>query len=114
MRVQKRNALVAAAAAALMSLPAAAELAGSGVLLSTSGASPNSTRHVPRVWPKRNPGATSALSAPCSMPNGGLLRLGHLKGNWRCRTIKLGGASADIVYSWFPCRIAERGNQLTV
>ncbi len=28
-----------------------------------------------------------------------------LAGNWRCRTIKLGGMAPSVVYSWFNCRI---------
>lgn len=35
-----------------------------------------------------------------------------LMGNWRCRTIKLGGATPDIVYGWFRCRIARRDGNL--
>lgn len=35
-----------------------------------------------------------------------------LTGAWRCRTMKLGGVTADIVYSWFRCRIAERDGSL--
>jgi hypothetical protein len=30
-----------------------------------------------------------------------------LSGAWRCRTIKLGGMTADVVYSWFRCRISQ-------
>ena len=30
---------------------------------------------------------------------------GALIGNWHCRTIKLGGMTPDVVYSWFNCRI---------
>ena len=30
-----------------------------------------------------------------------------LYGNWRCRQIKLGGASGYYVFSWFNCRIAK-------
>ncbi|MGB8363367.1 MAG: DUF4893 domain-containing protein [Rhizomicrobium sp.] len=34
-----------------------------------------------------------------------------LMGAWRCRTIKLGGLTPDVVYGWFRCRIMrERGN----
>ena len=33
-------------------------------------------------------------------------------GTWRCRTMKLGGLTPTIVYSWFKCRISERGGQL--
>jgi hypothetical protein len=37
---------------------------------------------------------------------------GALKGDWRCRTIKLGGLTPAIVYTWFRCRIGERGGVL--
>lgn len=36
-----------------------------------------------------------------------------LVGSWRCRTIKLGGLTSDVVYSWFRCRISERDGGLT-
>jgi len=36
-----------------------------------------------------------------------------LKGSWRCRTIKIGGMTPDVVYSWFHCRIRENGDGLT-
>ena len=36
----------------------------------------------------------------------------RLTGTWRCRTIKLGGLTPTIVYSWFKCRISDRGGQL--
>src|SRR5579859_7448413 len=32
-----------------------------------------------------------------------------LEGRWRCRTIKLGGMTPDVIYSWFSCRISDRG-----
>jgi hypothetical protein len=32
-----------------------------------------------------------------------------LLGNWRCRTIKLGGITPDVIYTWFRCRISMRG-----
>jgi len=35
-----------------------------------------------------------------------------LTGKWRCRTMKLGGLTPAIVYSWFNCRIAEKGGAL--
>ena len=35
-----------------------------------------------------------------------------LTGVWRCRTIKLGGLTPDVIYSWFRCRISERGGAL--
>jgi len=37
---------------------------------------------------------------------------GALAGHWRCRTIKLGGMTPSMVYSWFSCRIADRGGHL--
>jgi hypothetical protein len=46
----------------------------------------------------------SVLDAPAvdasSSPLGGL---------WRCRTIKLGGITPDVVYGWFRCRISLKG-----
>jgi hypothetical protein len=38
---------------------------------------------------------------------------GALTGTWRCRTIKLGGMTPDVIYSWFKCRIGGRGEKLT-
>jgi hypothetical protein len=35
-----------------------------------------------------------------------------LSGDWRCRTIRLGSMSPDIVYSWFRCRIGHSGDHL--
>ncbi len=32
-----------------------------------------------------------------------------LLGGWRCRTIKLGGVTPDVIYSWFRCRISLKG-----
>jgi hypothetical protein len=37
---------------------------------------------------------------------------GALAGKWRCRTIKLGGITPDVVYGWFACRISRRGGGL--
>jgi len=37
---------------------------------------------------------------------------GSPAGNWRCRTIKLGGMTPDVIYSWFHCRISQRGGAL--
>ncbi|HEY1710882.1 MAG TPA: DUF4893 domain-containing protein [Rhizomicrobium sp.] len=33
-------------------------------------------------------------------------------GSWRCRQMKLGGATPSIVYSWFSCRISQRDGHL--
>ena len=32
-----------------------------------------------------------------------------VEGAWRCRTIKLGGITPDVVYGWFRCRISLKG-----
>jgi hypothetical protein len=31
-----------------------------------------------------------------------------IAGVWRCRTIKLGGITPDVIYTWFRCRISLR------
>lgn len=36
-----------------------------------------------------------------------------LAGTWRCRTIKLGGITPDVIYSWFKCRIGAHDGRLT-
>lgn len=33
-----------------------------------------------------------------------------LTGNWQCRTIKAGGVSPLVVYSWFRCRVTDDGS----
>ncbi len=35
-----------------------------------------------------------------------------LEGTWRCRLIKLGGMTPSRVYSWFTCRVSDRGGHL--
>ena len=45
---------------------------------------------------------------PASQPVSG----GEARGAWRCRTIKLGGITPSVVYSWFACRISDRGGHL--
>lgn len=37
---------------------------------------------------------------------------GSVEGDWRCRTIKMGGMSSSMVYSWYRCRITDRGGAL--
>ncbi|MDE2183532.1 MAG: DUF4893 domain-containing protein [Alphaproteobacteria bacterium] len=37
-----------------------------------------------------------------------------LLGNWRCRTIKLGGMVPDIIYAWFRCRISDKDGMLVL
>ena len=34
-----------------------------------------------------------------------------LTGTWRCRTIKLGGMTPSLVYSWFRCRVTKQGKR---
>ena len=36
-----------------------------------------------------------------------------LAGAWRCRTIKLGGMTSYVVYSWFACRVSDNGGTLS-
>ena len=36
-----------------------------------------------------------------------------LVGSWRCRTIKLGGLTPDVVYGWFRCRISGKDGDMT-
>ncbi|MGQ0741809.1 MAG: DUF4893 domain-containing protein [Alphaproteobacteria bacterium] len=45
-------------------------------------------------------------------PEGGDVGAASLKGNWRCRTIKLGGMAPAMVYDWFNCRIRDTRNGL--
>lgn len=33
-----------------------------------------------------------------------------LTGNWKCRTIKVGGTSPLVVYGWFNCRVTDDGS----
>jgi Domain of unknown function (DUF4893) len=35
-----------------------------------------------------------------------------LSGNWRCRTMKLGGMTPDVVYGWFDCRVTYKSDGL--
>jgi len=35
-----------------------------------------------------------------------------LVGDWRCRTMKLGGMAPSVIYAWFKCRISNRGGGL--
>jgi Domain of unknown function (DUF4893) len=37
---------------------------------------------------------------------------GSLVGTWRCRTIKLGGMTSSMVYTWFRCRVFEYNGAL--
>lgn len=33
-----------------------------------------------------------------------------MTGNWKCRTIKAGGLSPLVIYSWFKCRVTDDGS----
>ena len=48
--------------------------------------------------------AQDVLSAPATG--------GSITGNYRCRTIKLGGMTPSMQYSWFRCRVFEYGGML--
>jgi len=47
-----------------------------------------------------------------SILEAGAVSGGRLTGTWKCRTMKLGGLTPAIVYSWFTCRISDRGGHL--
>jgi len=110
MPAQKSEMLVAAAAAVLFSLPATASW--------QNEASAYDVSRLERIDEARAKGVAEAQSGRDS----GLVHAvldaearpasaRALQGAWRCRTIKLGGLSPDIAYSWFRCRIAGRGDQ---
>ena len=48
--------------------------------------------------------AREALNAPATG--------GSITGNYRCRTIKLGGMTPTMTYSWFRCRVTDEGGML--
>ena len=49
----------------------------------------------------------SAIGPASHAPSGS-----ELLGHWRCRTIKLGGITPYVVYSWFNCRVSQHGGGL--
>ncbi|MGN6516887.1 MAG: DUF4893 domain-containing protein [Rhizomicrobium sp.] len=51
-------------------------------------------------------GVIHAVLDPAGGPADGI------EGMWRCRLIKLGGMTPSRVYSWFTCRISDRGGHL--
>ena len=53
-------------------------------------------------------GAIRAVLDPAPTPTSE----GALTGSWRCRTIKVGGITPSVVYSWFRCRVSDRGGHL--
>jgi hypothetical protein len=58
-----------------------------------------------------DPGESAAVQLVLERPAVTVTREG-LEGAWRCRMIKLGGMTPDMVYSWFGCRIGERNGHL--
>jgi hypothetical protein len=57
-------------------------------------------------------GNPSDLAAIKSILQAGPIAAGKLTGTWKCRSLKLGGLTPAIVYSWFSCRISDRGGRL--
>jgi hypothetical protein len=53
-------------------------------------------------------GRDAALIGSVLARPAGSTSIESLAGTWRCRTIKLGGMTPDVVYSWFKCRVSER------
>jgi hypothetical protein len=49
-----------------------------------------------------------AVLDPASQP----ISDSEARGQWRCRTIKLGGMTPSVVYGWFNCRVVDRGGHL--
>ncbi len=57
-------------------------------------------------------GSDMGIIAPVMNAQGAMPSGSDLVGSWRCRTIKLGGITPSVVYSWFSCRISDRGGVL--
>ncbi len=45
-------------------------------------------------------------------PEGAGISENEILGDWQCRTIKLGGMTPDVIYSWFRCRARNTRNGL--
>jgi Domain of unknown function (DUF4893) len=58
-----------------------------------------------RAMAEAGDAAREAFAAPA-------VSRGSLAGSWRCRTVKLGGMTPSMVYSWYRCRIVDRGGVL--
>ena len=63
------------------------------------------TKAMGEVGHDANPGDLATIHAVID-PAGEPASADALIGNWRCRTIKLGGVTPDVIYSWFRCRIS--------
>lgn len=82
-------------------------------------ASPADVQRLDQLTEARAKGLAEAESAKpseraaiTSILQAGPVSAGRIAGTWKCRTMKLGGVSPAIVYSWFSCRISERGGRL--
>jgi hypothetical protein len=83
-------------------------------------AAPRDVERLSHLTEARQKGLDEAASAPDIAAIRSILQAGtvaasadRLAGTWRCRTMKLGGLTPAIVYSWFRCRISEHGGRLT-
>ena len=85
-------------------------------------ASPYDVRRLERLDEARGRGMDAAQSGAIERDSGAVhsaldgdlrpISRGALIGNWRCRTAKSGGILPPIGYSWFQCRVSERGGRL--
>lgn len=108
---QTRRAFLAVAMTALFCLPAAAgwrDAASPYDIGRLEKLDESRAKGLSEAEAGRDAGLVHAVLGAAQRPVSG----GALKGAWRCRTIKLGGLSPDIVYSWFRCNISERGERL--
>ncbi len=56
-----------------------------------------------------NPGEVKQLDAMLAKPPVSFSDK-DLTGNWRCRTIKVGGLSPLVIYGWFKCKVTDDGS----
>jgi hypothetical protein len=111
-RAQRRRGLFATVATLLV-LTSAADAGW------RDDASPSDVQRLDRLTESRAKGLLEAqsakpsdLAAIKSILQAGVVSNGRIAGTWKCRTMKLGGLTPAIVYSWFTCRISERGGRL--
>jgi hypothetical protein len=98
------NTLIIAAA---MLVPAAAQAGWQ------DAASPYDQSRLARLDEARSQARAEAGDVPAAHEAFDAARThGSLTGLWRCRTIKLGGMTPSVVYSWFRCRVSSRGGML--
>jgi len=82
-------------------------------------AAPRDIERLSHLTEARQKGLDEAASVPDFAAIRSIVQAGtvaassdRLAGTWRCRTMKLGGLTPAIIYSWFRCRISERGGRL--